>query len=1268
MTNRPVSGDYLQGDPNTHPGVPVGEDRVPAWLAPNEFVVNAEATEMYGPQIEAMNNHGRAVQQQAEVPPHASNAQYFAEGGSVAQSDMFSGNNWDLYRSAVASIESAGHDDPYSIMGGFNKHYVGKYQLGSDAIGDAARFLKMETVPSREQVRKDPAMQERLFNAFTQANHASLLSRSEKYRNMDPAAQQRVLGYAHNQGAGGANEYLRTGQAGVDGWGTSGLKYSNTIGKIQGDPSWKPSVEGLGRTPAETDQMLEFGVPVPDGVPNVEADSDWLDLSFGSSAPHQASFAPTVPVFVPTDARTNQSNTRNPNDARYFRGGGAVEPSEDEKARMRERYLAAFNANRGETTAIEQYNNNPSLINEMPNQVPDISNQIQIHPYQPDMSMPLPYSDRRPTLPGGMPMVPQQGIPYNQTLNFEPSEEDLFTGRFDQLHGEYSPAYRHYMGDLFQNNSLNMGPNSVSSGGVPQETAQYQSPTTIDPYDPLDPIKYDPFQTEIAQQHGKNGTVFDTQPAMPRVATVPEMASPPLVEVANPLDAVFSDPAYAMMSDRSGLGVQGYWDSLDPAVQEQHLRRVGAEPAIFTNKDEIDVLNTVGANSGFAASPEEYNLGPAYGSDGSPMELSDASTIGLDAGFNVPGVDPFIAKDIPVEIGASNEYDVPKEPGWEMQAYVDQGFELDEAQYQAQQMLEEADRNLLVAPVGTQGYDHWTSQREKALTLLGRSEENSGSLYPRAETPGTHVLDVHNEINNAETAVGEAVANIETAASSGDYEGVAESEAALAAAHAALTTAKDKAQEIVNNREINANEESNRLNTQIQLEVMGLDNAIENATTDEGRNALIKARDDLVERHEAGTLAPPPPANGLDSFDMVPDDSVIAADTNNATPIAEVKTKVEEAGKGEEVISASSTGAMTTAGEKAIAKDPSTLGKAFGSLKSFFGDMFDATELKRMAVLYVGARVTGASHGSSLAFAGKSYLTRMNESEKLYKTAAASDKYTKSSVAKFKTSKDPNDLELKKVAPKSTGEYKNWYTDDGTKIVAEKIVLPNGDKAWFSGGRQIDPLKLHSEEPDSAHKERMVVQEQITPLIEEMHKSRGRNKVGESKSGVPQYEDKLRVGPLQLAEQMGRWAQENDFAMEDISRSAILDKAMTDMYNDADRNVAEINSIVPYLEQNMLMYKSNMSLEMFRKANNNGKSSEQLSPMSMVEINAAIIKDLKSDGDYYTNQTDQELLSQAYSTGWEKWDALEDDEKRKWEKLSSENTNGFLEYMESLLN
>lgn len=76
----------MQGIPD-HPGDPKGTDTVPAWLTPGEFVMNAEATRMFEPQIEQMNNAGRAVQaQQGGTIP-----QYEADGGPVY---MNQGGSW----------------------------------------------------------------------------------------------------------------------------------------------------------------------------------------------------------------------------------------------------------------------------------------------------------------------------------------------------------------------------------------------------------------------------------------------------------------------------------------------------------------------------------------------------------------------------------------------------------------------------------------------------------------------------------------------------------------------------------------------------------------------------------------------------------------------------------------------------------------------------------------------------------------------------------------------------------------------------------------------------------------------------------------------------------------------------------------------------------------------------------------------------------------------------------------------------------------------
>ncbi len=66
------------GMESNHPGDPKGSDTVPAWLTPGEFVVNKEATDIYGPIIKQMNDHGRAIQN-GQKPP----AQYADRGMEV---------------------------------------------------------------------------------------------------------------------------------------------------------------------------------------------------------------------------------------------------------------------------------------------------------------------------------------------------------------------------------------------------------------------------------------------------------------------------------------------------------------------------------------------------------------------------------------------------------------------------------------------------------------------------------------------------------------------------------------------------------------------------------------------------------------------------------------------------------------------------------------------------------------------------------------------------------------------------------------------------------------------------------------------------------------------------------------------------------------------------------------------------------------------------------------------------------------------------------
>ena len=175
-----------------------------------------------------------------------------SESGSIIET--FSSSDFDKFAAAVADKESsnrynihggATHNGKKKILGGIPQ-YDGKYQLGRGAKADVSAVLtdpkeKAKLVhttkigDSRKAFVKDKTLQEKAFKIYTQQNHEHLTRYSKAYRDMSDKDKLAVLGYAHNQGATAAEEWLYTGVSGSDAFGTLGDEYTtkiqNTIGE-----------------------------------------------------------------------------------------------------------------------------------------------------------------------------------------------------------------------------------------------------------------------------------------------------------------------------------------------------------------------------------------------------------------------------------------------------------------------------------------------------------------------------------------------------------------------------------------------------------------------------------------------------------------------------------------------------------------------------------------------------------------------------------------------------------------------------------------------------------------------------------------------------------------------------------------------------------------------------------------------------------------------------------------------------------------------------
>lgn len=223
----------LMNDNLSIEGRPVGKGNpVPVVLA-NQGVrekgfferIGDAVSSFFGGSAEASTGAGGGI------TPSSSDTQRAASGPtgvnysatSIKEAMGLSDAEWNAFREGLTDIEGK----HYGRMGGFKGRYAGRYQMGPKEITETAARLGVPR-PSQQEFLSNPQLQEKFFENYTLDHHRTLM-KSEKYRNMSTLEKLQMLGYSHNQGAGGGLKYLRTGIGGRDGWGFDARKYFGTI-------------------------------------------------------------------------------------------------------------------------------------------------------------------------------------------------------------------------------------------------------------------------------------------------------------------------------------------------------------------------------------------------------------------------------------------------------------------------------------------------------------------------------------------------------------------------------------------------------------------------------------------------------------------------------------------------------------------------------------------------------------------------------------------------------------------------------------------------------------------------------------------------------------------------------------------------------------------------------------------------------------------------------------------------------------------------------
>jgi len=370
--------------------------------------------------------------------------------------------------------------------------------------------------------------------------------------------------------------------------------------------------------------------------------------------------------------------------------------------------------------------------------------------------------------------------------------------------------------------------------------------------------------------------------------------------------------------------------------------------------------------------------------------------------------------------------------------------------------------------------------------------------------------------------------------------------------------------------------------------------------------------------------------------------------------------------------------AATKAGETA---PPEQVNEAESFLSGIFGDLFDADELKRMAIMYVGSRIMGGSHNGSMNFAAKQYVNRVDakaaerkalaKEERLDKKALAKErrqnvfslikegKKTKDSIADYEKSGDPRDLVDKPVLtkpPTNTGETKIFYDKGGRgKVTALKMKDDNGNIFYVnSQGKQLNPFAFHEDESLVPNTQKYIDRElkigkQMGDALEDLIK---RDTI---------TVDKKEIKPVGFASgsqgiEVARWMNKNKIPVNYMG--SILESAYAAAAAEQKATGDKVTSISSYLDKAFIdRIPGNEGI--FTRED--GERVDSGTVMNLIGQGVSILRSKPGQ----ENKSDEQLQNDMLAEMRREWFALDDKIRGEYNtKGTNEGETGFMVFMQ----
>jgi len=346
---------------------------------------------------------------------------------------------------------------------------------------------------------------------------------------------------------------------------------------------------------------------------------------------------------------------------------------------------------------------------------------------------------------------------------------------------------------------------------------------------------------------------------------------------------------------------------------------------------------------------------------------------------------------------------------------------------------------------------------------------------------------------------------------------------------------------------------------------------------------------------------------------------------------ATVRSKVAEVDEGEGPASNISNDEAASKGAAVIAENPAEESKAMSAIKGFFGDLFTADELKRAAVLFVGAMLTGATPGQALAFAGKDYLSRGDAHSKYVKELMEEGDHTTASIKAYSKSKNLEDLVPKQAMRSGTGNYKNVWSPDGKRIRAMEVSLGPRNNIWVNSATGLKIPDAWEDDPKNIPN---------TPESNEAIRAAGKNygdMVNELQRTHASIEDSNKtlteLSPNLEGGKIAKWARDNNIDASEMP--TIIENAYMDLLRDVKGGGKVAKDIRPYLNNQYVTAKAGGAPELFTlTTGDNAGQRMSAEKISQVLTTARSITS-RSDDPSIKNRGDVDIIK-AVIVEWEK--------------------------------